>query len=140
MKNKIAQLSTLKKLLLLAAVVGVVLSLLALIGLIWNQPGWVIGIAAGTIVEMINIALLFKGSSLALKETKASLFLLCYFTRIVLFIGVCVLLVASQFAWKVPAFTNSVFGLLIGITPLTIVVCVVMVKSDKNAMNIGELK
>lgn len=113
---------------------------LSCIGLIWGEVGWLVGAAIGTAVSALNVVLLFKGSSFALKTFKASLFLLFYFSRMLIYVGMTVLCAYLDFTLHVGAFHFSVFGLLIAYLPMVIIVCVVMSKEGKNIMNIGELK
>ena len=51
------------KMLEYAAIIALALCLLALIPLfVFGQPGWLIGVAIGSVIEIINLFLLFKGS------------------------------------------------------------------------------
>lgn len=142
--KKIEKLNDLKKMLLLGLAVGVVLALIMLIPLfVSNQPGWLIGVGIGTLIELFNIFLLYKGSEAALKSFKTSIFLLFYFLRMVLFIGG--FLVTAMFSYgltghvmPVEVMAYSLWGVLIAYTPTQIVVIVVMVKSKKNIITISE--
>ena len=144
MKKFLAKLNELQKMELLAAIVSVVLMLLALIPLLLvNQPGWLIGAAIGSAIELVNILLLYKGSEIAMKTFKTWLFLLLYFARMFLFLIGLVLVALLQFGFgtyvtAVPAFKYAIWGVLIGYTPLQIVIVVVMVKSKKNFVTISE--
>ena len=92
------------------------------------------------VVSVVNVVLLFKGSQFALKTYKASLFLLFYFGRMLIYVGMTVLLAYLDISLKIGAFKNSVFGLLVAFVPTVIVVVIVMTKEKKNVMNIGELQ
>ena len=140
MKNFLNKLSTFCRLEFYALLVGVVVCAFSCIGLIWSKPGWLIGGAIGTGLVIINIFLIFKGSGKSLQTGRALFFLICFFLRYILFIGLAVLLAYLQFTKHVDAFEYSVFGLLIGYTPLTIVICVTMSREERNPMNIGNLE
>lgn len=140
MKKLFSSQSTLVRLVLYSCLFGLALIALSCIGLFFSQPGWLIGASIGMVVSAINVVLLFKGSSIALKNYKASLFLLFYFTRMLLYVGMTVLLAYLDISQQIPAFKNSVFGLLIAFVPMVVVVAIVMTKEKKNFMNIGELK
>lgn len=126
--------------LLLALAVGIVLILGSLVGVFFSQYGWIIGVSLGTAIELINIWLLYKGSELTLKYFKTSLFLLTYFSRMVLYIVGILVLVLLQFNFEIHVFDNSFWGFLIGITPMQVVVIVVMARSGKNPIDIAEKK
>ena len=140
MKNYLKNCSDLAKLLLAASVTGIVLILDSIVGIVFGQPGWMIGIALGTVVELVNIYLLYKGSELALKHFKASLFIIVYFTRMTLYIAGILVLVLMQYQFNIEVFNNSFWGFLIGITPMQAVVIVVMAKSGKSPIDIAEKK
>ena len=67
MKNYLAKCSDLKKMLLLASLIGTVLILASIVGAVLGQFGWMIGVAVGTVVELICLVLLYKCSEMALK-------------------------------------------------------------------------
>ena len=140
MKNYLAKCSDLKKMILLASVIGLVLILASIVGGVFGQFGWMVGVAIGTVVEIVNLFLLFKSSELALKETKSSLFLLLYFVRMLLYVAGILVLVLLQFFWHVSFFDNSFWGFIIGISPMQIVVIIVMAKSGKGPLEIAEKK
>lgn len=137
MKEKIANWSELKKMMILGLLVGIVLLLLSLIGLFLGQPGWTIGVAIGTAIELLNILLLYKGSEASLDTMKPTLFLLCYFGRMTFFILGALVTVMCQFFWHISAFTNSVWGLLIGYTPMQAVIIISMAVNKKNPITIS---
>lgn len=140
MKKLLSNKSTLFRLVASTCLVGLVLIVLSCIGLIFGQVGWLIGASIGMVVSVVNVVLLFKGSQFALKTYKASLFLLFYFGRMLIYVGMTVLLAYLDISLKIGAFKNSVFGLLIAFVPTVIVVVIVMTKEKKNVMNIGELQ
>ena len=68
------------KMLEYAAIIALALCLLALIPLfVFGQPGWLIGVAIGSVIEIINLFLLFKGSEVSLKTLKVTIYMLFYF-------------------------------------------------------------
>ena len=70
------------KMLEYAAIIALALCLLALIPLFaFGQPGWLIGVAIGSVIEIINLFLLFKGSEVSLKKLKVTMYMLFYFLR-----------------------------------------------------------
>lgn len=140
MKNYLSKCSDLKKMILLASVIGLVLILASIAGAVFGQFGWMVGVALGTVVEIINLFLLFKSSEIALKETKSSLFLLLYFVRMLLYVAGILVLVLLQFFWHISFFDNSFWGFIIGISPMQIVVIIVMAKSGKGPLEIAEKK
>lgn len=135
MKQKLASLSELQRMLLLAALVSVVLIGLSCIGLAFNQPGWLIGVSLGSLVEILSIVLLYKGSSEVLKEQKPGIFLLFYGLRMILFIGLIVGLVLLQYKANIEIFTNSFWGALIGYTPMQLIVIIVSIRNRGQANN-----
>ena len=126
------------KTLLVAFLVGLGMFLISLIfTLIFNSIGWSIGIAIGVAIELFNIYLLYVGTYLIEKSKKPALSVLFYIARTLLVgIGVliCVILgygIKGHFE-PVSAFQYSLFGLLIGYTPLQIIVSVVELKRKTN--------
>ena len=148
MKEWIKKLTELQKMLLLSLLVMVFLCLICLIPLFaFNQPGWLIGVAIGSIVGIINILLMYKGSQVGLKTYKTFYFMLFYFIRIILILLSFSLTALLQFGFTVgenvyfepvSAFNFSLWGNFIGIMPMIVVLIVVMVKSNKNIVTISE--
>ena len=65
MLEKFRKLAELYKMLIVAGLVAAFLLLLSLIPLfVFNQPGWLIGVAIGSVIEITNIALLYICSNL----------------------------------------------------------------------------
>lgn len=122
--KKFGQLSELNKMLFLAIIVSLILIGLSCIGLFYSQPGWLIGVSSGSIIEIINIVLVYKGSGQILKEQKPALFLLYYFLRTFLIIGLITALILLQYKAKLSCFDYSFWGALIGYTPMQIVIIV----------------
>lgn len=140
MKNYLAKCSDLKKMVLLACLIGIVLTLASIAGVVFGQFGWMIGVVIGTLIEIVNLFLLYKSSELALKETKSSLFLLLYFVRMILYVAGILVLVLLQYFWHISFFDNSFWGFIIGISPMQIVVIIVMARSKKGPLEIAEKK
>ncbi len=138
MKNYLAKCSELTRMILLAILIGVVLILASIVGAVFGQFGWMVGVSVGTAVEVLNLFLLYKSSELALKETKSSLFLLLYFVRMALYVAGILVLVLLQYFWHISFFDNSFWGFLIGISPMQIVVIIVMARSKKGPLEIAQ--
>lgn len=146
MKNGVKNLSELAKMLILAGIVAFSLALLAIIPLIiWGQTGWLIGVAIGSVIEIINIILLYKGSEFMIKKGKPAFFLLFYFGRMALFLTGFLVTAMLGFGFKIAgntyipvvnAFVHSIWGVLIAYTPLQVVVIVVMLVSKKSELSI----
>lgn len=134
MKNGSKKLNEFQASLLIAAVVAVLLLIVGGVLAIFKKPGWLIGFAIGSAVDFFYIWMMQVGSGLALKESKAGLFLLTYFARIVAFIGLFALLVVLQYVLHVEVFNNSCWGMLIGFVPATfITIATQLMYKDKEA-------
>lgn len=116
-------------------ITGVAVFLLAIIGLVFTilgKPGWLIGFAVGGAVDFIYLWLMNIGSSLSLKESKAGLFLLTYFLRMAVFVGLFALLVVLQYLLHINVFNNSCWGMLIAFVPVTfITIAVQLIYKEK---------
>jgi len=121
MKKRFSKLNEYQASLLIAGVVSVLLLIVGAVFAILGQPGWIIGVAVGSAVDFLYIWLMHVGSGLALKESKAGLFLLTYFARIVAFIGLFALLVVLQYVLHIEVFNNSCWGMLIAFVPATFI-------------------
>lgn len=133
MKKGFANLSELQKMLVLAAIVSVFLIAGSCVGLFFNQPGWLIGASLGSLVEILNIFLLYRGSGQVLKEEKTGYFLLFYAIRMLLFIGLILVLVLLQYKANIEVFKYSFIGALIGYTPMQVIVIIVSARHKGNA-------
>ena len=133
MKNKLTKLSELQASLLIAGVISLILLLVSIVGIVNNQPGWMIGVGIGTVVEFVFLWLMFVGSNATLKEQKAGLFLLTYFVRVVLFVGTFAGLMALQYVAKIEVFKYSCWGMLIAFAPSTfITIAIQLMHKGKN--------
>ena len=149
MKNLYHRLNELQRMLILAGLVSIVLLLLSLIPLFaFNQFGWLIGVAIGSVIEIVNVTLLYKGSEFTLKRGKPYFFLLFYFVRMFLFLlGFLVTaLLGFGFTYQgnvviapVEPFINSLWGVLIGYTPIQFVVIIVMLVSKRNPLTMSQV-
>ena len=107
------------KMLEYAAIIALALCLLALIPLfVFGQPGWLIGVAIGSVIEIINLFLLFKGSEVSLKKLKVTMYMLFYFLRMVLFLAGILVTAIFSFGFTsilepVPEMANSIWGVVI---------------------------
>ena len=66
MKN----LSTITKLVLITSLVGLGITLISLFTVFIGYPGWTIGIAIGSIIDVAIVALLFIGGDRTTKSSK----------------------------------------------------------------------
>ena len=117
MKKKLTKLSELQASLLIAGLIGILFLLGAGIALIFHLPGLMIGVAIGTAVEFFYIWLVSFGATLALKEEKTFVFLLTYFLRIAVFVGLFALLVILDYRLHISAFKYSCWAMLVAFTP-----------------------
>lgn len=136
MKEFINKLSELQKMLLLATCISLISIAVSCVGLAYSRPGWLIGVSLGSIVEIINIILLYKGNVLVLKGQKAALFLVFHALRMILFIGLVALLVILQYKVEIEAFKYSFWGALIAYTPMQIIVIIVTLFHKGNDVGI----
>lgn len=140
MKKFFGNASQLTKLVLSCLAIGIFIMMLSCIGIIFGQFGWLIGAAIGTLVSLFNVVLLVKGSGFVLQSNKSSFFLMFYFLRMLLYVGMTVLCAVLDFKLKIEAFHFSVFGLLIAYLPMVVVICVVMAKEKNKEINSGTTK
>ena len=133
MKNRLTKLSELQASLLIAGVIAIVFLVAASIGLFFNRPGLIIGAAIGTAVEFFYIWLVSVSSTLALKESKTGLFLLTYFLRVVVFVGLFALLVILWYKFKIETFKFACWAMLVAFAPATLITIAVqmMHKEEK---------
>ena len=133
MKNRFLKLNEYQASLLIAGVVSALLLIVGAVFAFLGKPGWLIGIAVGSAVDFFYIWLMHVGSAIALKESKVGLFLLTYFARIVVFIGLFALLVILQYLLHINAFNNSCWGMLIAFVPATfITIATQLMYKEKN--------
>lgn len=133
--HMLKKMSEMKRLVVIWAIVSFVLIAASTIGLFFGQPGWIIGVTIGCLIELISVTLLTKGTTEILKNEKPSLFLLYFGLRMILFIGVIIFLVLMQYKFYVEAFNNSFWGALIGYTPMQIIVIIVQLKDKSGEKN-----
>ena len=134
MKHRLTKLSELQASLLIAGLFAIVFLLGASIGLFFNRPGLIIGAAIGTAVEFFYLWLVSVGATLSLKEGKTGLFLLTYFARIVVFVGLFALLVILWYQLKIETFKFACWAMLIAFAPATLITIAtqLMHKEGKN--------
>ena len=134
MKQRLTKLSELQASLLIAGLIAIVFLLSASIGLFFNRPGLIIGAAIGTAVEFFYLWLVSVGATLSLKEGKTGLFLLTYFARIIVFVGLFALLVILWYQLKIETFKFACWAMLIAFAPATLITIAtqLMHKEGKN--------
>lgn len=125
MKRHLTKLSELQATLLVSGIISLVLIGVSAIGFAFNQPGWMIGVAIGGLASLVSIYLTFVSSNKTLKESKAGFYLLAYFTRMILFVGLFAMLVVFQYVLEIPVFKNSAWGMFIAFFPSVLVTVIV---------------
>ena len=129
MKEKLAKLSELQRMSILWGIVSFVLIAGSSVGLFFNQPGWIIGVSIGCVVELLSMILLFEGTTEILKNEKPALFLLFYMLRMVLFVATILVLVLLQYKANLEVFNYSFWGALIGYTPMQAIVIITSLRT-----------
>ena len=134
MKQRLTKLSELQASLLIAGLFAIVFLLGASIGLFFNRPGLIIGVVIGTAVEFFYLWLVSVGATLSLKEGKNGLFLLTYFARIIVFVGLFALLVILWYQLKIETFKFACWAMLLAFAPATLITIAtqLMHKEGKN--------
>ena len=121
MNKRLTKLSELQASLLIAGSIAILLLIGASIGLFFSLPGLLVGAAIGTAVEFFYIWLVSVGATLTLKQEKTGLFLLTYFARIVVFVGLFALLVILDYRLHIQAFKLSCWAMLVAFTPAVLI-------------------
>lgn len=128
MRNFFKKYNDLELTILLEGVIGIVVIGLSFIGFAFDQTGWVLGSSVGTVVAMMSTLFVFKGSDSAMKENKTGLYLLFYFLRMILFVGMMIFFALMQFKVKNYHFNYSIWGALIGYSPMFIILIIGQIK------------
>ena len=128
MKKFFKKFNDLELTILLEGIIGITIIALSFIGFAYGQRGWALGSSVGTVVAMISTLLVFKGSEGAMKENKTGLYLLFYFLRMILFVGMMIFFALMQYKVKNHYFDYSIWGALIGYTPMFIILIVGQIK------------
>lgn len=145
MKKILSKLSELNSMLILASIISlVILVIFLIVGLTTGYYGWLIGGAIGSVIEIINIVLLYKGSEFVIEKGKPMTFLIFYFARMILYIAA--FLVCAMFGFInnllhtpfIPVFEHSIWGVLIAISPLQIIVIVALMIQKKPLTEIAK--
>ena len=121
MKKDSMKLNEFQASLVITAVVTFLLAIVGIVFAVLGEPGWLIGVAVGAAADFAYLWLMNIGSTLALKESKTGLFLVTYFLRMLVFIGLFALLVVLQYILHVEVFNNSCWGMLITFVPVTFI-------------------
>lgn len=140
MRNILKNSTEMTKMIILAIIIGIFVIGCSCLSLIWHNTGWIIGAVVGTVIEIVNIFLLYRGSSNALRDLKAGTFILYYFLRMFVFIVATLLCVLAQYIWKIHAFDFSFFGILVAYVPMQIIVSVVMSKEKKKPVQVEKVE
>lgn len=121
MKKSFKRLSELQASLIITGALSALLLIVGVILLVLKKPGWIIGFAIGSFADFFYIWLMSVGATLALKESKVGLFLLTYFARMAVFVGLFALLVILQYVSRIEVFNNSCWAMLIAFVPVTFI-------------------
>lgn len=142
MRKLIDRLSEFSTLMLFSGIFSAVILLIMLIVSITSgYYGWLIGAAIGSVTELINIVLLYKGSDAIVSAKKPMLFIVFYMLRMALYAIAFIVCVIFGFRNDffntpfVPAFEYSIWGCLIAISPLQIIVIIVYYVAKKGIDN-----
>ena len=133
MEKRLTKLNELQASLLIAGAIAFLFLIGSCVGLFFNLPGLLIGVLIGTAVEFVFIWLVSVAATLTLKHEKTGLFLLTYFARIILFVGLFALLVILDYRLKIHAFKYSCWAMLIAFAPSTfITISIQLMHKGKN--------
>mgnify|MGYP003296494675 CR=1 FL=1 len=124
MKN----LSTVSKLTIYSALAGVAITLISLFTVFIGYPGWTIGIAIGSIIDVAVVALLYVGGDRTIKSQKLGVTALFYILRMILLIAGLLVPALLEYKLNIPVMKYSTFGSAIGYIPGVFVVIIVLTK------------
>lgn len=128
MKRHLTKLSELQATLLLSGIISVILLALSTIGLFFKQPGWMIGVAFGGFASLVSVFLTQVSSTATLRDSKTGIYLLSYFGRMILFVGLFAMLVIFQYKLHIEVFTYSCWGFIIAFFPSVFVTIITQLK------------
>lgn len=128
MNKHLTKLSALQATLLISGIISLIFLAISAVGFIFNQPGWMIGIAFGGLVSLAYIFLTDVSSEATLKDSKPAVFLLAYFGKMILFVGFFAMLVIFDYKLHFAVFKNSFWGMLIGFFPTILITIAVQLK------------
>ena len=134
MKN----LSTITKLVLITSLVGLGITLISLFTVFIGYPGWTIGIAIGSIIDVAIVALLFIGGDRTTKSSKPGTTILFYFLRIILLAAGLIIPALLDYKFNICFMKYSVFGAAIGYVPGLFIIVLVLTKMDNEIKEINK--
>ena len=134
MKN----LSTITKLVLITSLVGLGITLISLFTVFIGYPGWTIGIAIGSIIDVAIVALLFIGGGRTTKSSKPGTTILFYFLRIILLAAGLIIPALLDYKFNIDFMKYSVFGAAIGYVPGLFIIVLVLTKMDNEIKEINK--
>ena len=138
MKKRLTKLNELQASLLIAGAIAIVFLLGGCVGLFFNLPGLIIGVVIGTAAEFFYIWLVSIGATLTLKEEKTGLFLLTFFARVFVFVGLFALLVVLDYKLHIEPFRYSCWAMLVAFVPSTFITIAVQMM-EKGKQKDGEV-
>ena len=134
MKN----LSTITKLVLITSLVGLGITLISIFTVFIGYPGWTIGIAIGSIIDVAIVALLFIGGDRTTKSSKPGTTILFYFLRIILLAVGLIIPALLDYKFNIGFMKYSVFGAAIGYVPGLFIIVLVLTKMDNEIKEINK--
>ena len=134
MKN----LSTITKLVLITSLVGLGITLISLFTVFIGYPGWTIGIAIGSIIDVAIVSLLFIGGDRTTKSSKPGTTILFYFLRIILLAAGLIIPALLDYKFNIAFMKYSVFGAAIGYVPGIFIIVLVLTKMDNEIKEINK--
>lgn len=126
------KLSTVTRLVFITSIVGLCLTLISLFTVFIGYPGWTIGIALGSIIDVAIVALLYVGGDRTLKNNKPAITYLFYFLRIILLAIGLIVPALLDYKFHIGFMKYSTFGAAIGYIPGIFVVILVLTKGDND--------
>ncbi len=126
MKKSFSRIPLLYRMIIVGVIVGVILTLLSLLFLIWEMWDWTVGVALGSVIEIVCVTLLYLGSDLSLKDKGYAFFALFFILRMFLYAAGIIVSALLTYYFEIKAI--NVFGVLIGYAPMQIVVIIASIK------------
>lgn len=112
-----------------SALAGLAITLISLFTVFIGFPGWTIGIAIGSVIDVAVVALLYVGGDRTMQSKKLGLTVLFYVLRIVLLSAGLLVPAILEYKLHIPCMKFSTFGSAIGYLPGVFVVILVLTKS-----------
>ena len=111
------KLSNISKLTLLSAIAGLGITLISSFTIFLGYPGWTIGIAIGSLIDVAIVALLYVGGDRTLQTQKIGITYLFYILRMILLVAGLLLPAILEYKLHIEVMKYSTFGSAIGYLP-----------------------